>query len=84
MSRPEGLALPVITFWFMAATLIRLMAEQDMRALTIANAAQSSEGAEASQKRLVMEMSGKTEAELVEEAMTAELDREGLDSLRMM
>lgn len=84
MSRPEALALPVITFWFMAATLIRLMAEQDMRRLTIANAAQSSEGATETQKRLVVEMAGLTEEEAIEASLNATLDKEGLDELRFM
>ena len=80
MSRKEALELPNRTFWFMAGTIGRLLAESDLRFMATSQAAQSEDGFEETRKRLVMEMN----AERPEDPLEAKLDKAGLDELRTL
>jgi hypothetical protein len=44
------------TFWLLNSSVVRILAEMDMRQLTVASAAQSDEGARQVRERLVLEV----------------------------
>lgn len=65
----------------MAGCISRILAEKDLRGLQVASAAQAAEGFEELSKRLVIEMTGRTEPE---NPMEATRDEEGFEELRAM
>lgn len=56
MGYGEVLSLPVRVFWMLNVSINRLMAEEDLRSISVAMMSQSSEGFEAKNKNLVIEM----------------------------
>ena len=56
MSYQNVMSIPIKTFWYMSGSIRRLMAEKDLRALSVSMASQSGEGAKECQERLVLEM----------------------------
>jgi hypothetical protein len=56
MSYREVLAMPIRAFWLFSGNIRRVRADSDMRALMVATAAQSAEGIEHHQERLVLEI----------------------------
>lgn len=84
MSYDEVRAIPLRAFWFMQSQVTRLMAERDLRALSIAEAAAliTSDHAEHSgsvRTKLVKELSIDIDRS---EQITEQLDRVGLEQLR--
>lgn len=80
MGYRQVMDLPINTFWFMNHAIHRIMAEQNLRDLTVMNSAQSGEGAEQCRTRLIVEM-----GEVVKESpLAAQRDYEGFEQLRMM
>jgi len=74
------MGLPIRVFWFMNNTIHRVVAEQDMRALTVANAAQSAEGTKEHRERLVVSL-----GEVIKHdgpPPVENLDRAGLQGLK--
>lgn len=76
MNYCEVMEMPIRAFWFMASQIRRLLAEQDIRSLRIANQAQSYESAKSYFETLQAElgMTGRQEEALDEEGW-AELKR---------
>lgn len=56
MGYGEVLSLPVRVFWMLNVSINRLMAEEDLRSISVAMMSQSSEGFEVKNKNLVIEM----------------------------
>lgn len=75
-------ALMLKTFWLMALNIDRIQAQNDMRALTVAAAAQSTEGATQVRQRLQVEIGEIVVIDKVAASVQETLDRDGLDELR--
>lgn len=70
-----------MAFWLMSRNIRRVRASADMRALGLGLAAQSGEGAESYQERLVLELGTITTAPV---APNVERDEEGFADLKAM
>lgn len=82
MSYREVLALPIRTFWLFSGNIRRIRAENDMRSLMTAAAAQSAEGIESYQERLVLEIGLVMSND--EPVLDVERDEKGFSELKMM
>lgn len=72
--------MPIRAFWLMSGNVRRLRAHSDMRSLMVASAAQSTEGVENTQERLILEI-----GEVAKEPPTSvERDGAGFEELRAM
>lgn len=79
------MALPMRTFWFMSNSIERILAQKDMRALTVAVCGQSSEAAIDHREKLVLELGPVVEQEAEPfDPMNAERDQAGVDELKAM
>jgi hypothetical protein len=56
MGYREALDLPITTFWLLSNSINRLMAEKDIRSLSVAGAASSEKGFKKAQESLQKEM----------------------------
>lgn len=70
-------ALLLKTFWLMSNNIDRIMAQADMRSLTIGSASQSSEGASEYRRALVIEV-----GTIVKTGVVYERDEEGVAWLK--
>ena len=75
----EVMNMPIRTFWFMNTCVDRLRAEEDMRQLSIASSAQSSDGYERKQESLNLQIG---EVVKYDPIISAVRDQEGFDELR--
>ncbi len=77
------MSLPIRAFWLMNSNIGRLLAERDLRGLSLATAAQSGEGTQEIRQHLVIEMGdvGKCEND---DALTAKRDQQGVDELKSL
>lgn len=85
MGYEEMLALPIKTFWFMNASIDRINAQQDVRALSVAVSGQSGEMAVGHREQLVLEIG--TVVTVIDDpvkAASSELDKTGLAELKAM
>lgn len=71
--------LPIMAFWLMSGNIRRVRASSDMRGLAMNLAAQSSEGAQDYQERLILELGTVTSAPVV---LDTERDEEGFEELK--
>lgn len=79
--------LPIKTFWLMSANIDRILAQKDMRALTVAVCGQGGEAAKDHRKQLVLEIGSvvKTdELSATKALMNAERDESGFAELKIM
>lgn len=81
MSYREVLAMPIRAFWLFSGNIRRLRADSDMRSLMVATAAQSAEGIENHQERLVLELGMVMNDSPV---LDVERDEKGFSELKMM
>lgn len=73
--------MPLKRFWLMSNNINRLMAEKDMRSLSVAGSAQSSEGFAEYRKQLIVEIG----TVLRDDApVSSERDTAGFEELRAM
>jgi hypothetical protein len=84
LSYQETMDLPAPVFWMLNKNIDRLRAEDDVRSLQTAIAAQSGESAQKHLDALHKQMGKVVEVDEVAEAMNAEYDREGLLALKGM
>lgn len=85
MSYEEMLALPIKMFWFMNASIDRINAQQDVRALSVAVGGQSGEMATGHREQLVLEIG--TVVTVIDDpikAASSEFDKAGLAELKAM
>ena len=77
--------MPIACFWELSKNINRISAQEDMRSLTIANLAMSSEGSQRYRERLEIELGEvMTYRHDAKSAMSEKLDRKGLDKIRTM
>ncbi|TSP13955.1 hypothetical protein [Cupriavidus campinensis] len=76
--------MPVRRFWLFARNIDRITAMQDMRSLKTVSAAATNEAFEGHMESLVKEVGNVAVKDIDAVADFGELDREGLDELRMM
>lgn len=74
--------MPIATFWMMHRNIDRLMAEADLRMLSVFAHGQSGEGVADFSERMRKEMGQVAEVDEREAAMAQELDSMGLMSLK--
>lgn len=74
--------MPVRIFWVMNNNIHRIQAENDIRTLTVMNAAQSAEGSVEVRQRLVLEVGDAVKTRPAQ--LDEKLDRAGLEMLRRM
>ncbi|WKZ86345.1 hypothetical protein N5B55_05165 [Ralstonia pickettii] len=72
--------MPIRRFWLMSNNINRLMAERDMRALSVAGSAQSGEGFTEYRQQLILEIG----TVLRDDPMSSERDEAGFEELRAM
>lgn len=77
MSYGDVMNMPVKAFWALSNAVVRVMAEQDMRALSVAVHATSGEGAEKFRDHLQQQMGAVTIQE-------TEFDQSGYNDLKRM
>ena len=73
----EVKALPIKTFWLMSNSVERIMAQKDMRTLTVSTCSQNGEAANECRQQLVLEIGTIAKAEEIQE-----LDSAGLAELK--
>lgn len=87
-SYPEVMALPLKTFWLMSGNVDRVMAQSDMRALTVSVCGQAGEAAKEYRARLVIEIGTIVKVEQTETSKPlpydATRDEAGFAELRML
>jgi hypothetical protein len=76
--------MPVKTFWMMHKNIDRLMAEADLRMLSVIAYGQSGEGVETFSKDMRKQMGQVAIIDEAKVAMTEDVDSEGLESLKAM
>lgn len=77
--------MPIACFWELSKNINRISAQEDMRSLTIANLAMSSEGSQRYREKLEIELGDvMTYRHDSKSAMAEQLDRKGLDKIRTM
>lgn len=83
MGYREVMGLPIRVFWLMNSSIGRLLAEKDIRALTVQSARHGGEQAEQIRQHLVIEMGevGKT-AQVAD--LSAERDQQGFEELKTL
>lgn len=81
MGYQETLKLPLRVFWLMNSSVVRLMAEHDMRSLSIASASQAGEAIRQTREHLVVEMG---EVVKLDPIAIAVRDTTGFEELRSM
>lgn len=76
-SHGDVMRLPIKTFWLMNDSIDRIMAQKDMRALTVAVCGQNGEAAQEHRERLVLEVGAvaKTDENQRDEKGFAELKK---------
>lgn len=74
--------MPIRAFWLFSGNIRRVRAENDMRSLMVAAAAQSAEGIENHQERLVLEVGLVMTND--HPALDVERDEKGFSELKMM
>ena len=72
--------MPVRAFWLMSSNIRRVRANEDVRSLMIASAAQSAEGIEDVRERLILEIG----TVVTEPPTSVERDEAGFAELRAM
>lgn len=77
MTDLEVMNMPIYRFWLMNSNVIRLMAEKDLRGLTLSVSAQGNEEAESYRLSLIKEIGMVSKRE-------EKLDREGFEALRSL
>lgn len=85
MGYREVMSLPIRTFWLMNSNVGRVLAERDLRTLTVQQARHGGEAGEAIRKHLLIEMgeTGKV-ANKTESPLYAERDHEGFNELKAL
>lgn len=80
------MAMPIQRFWLFVASIDRISAQQDLRALNVGSCSQSSEGSAELRKRLVIELGDIQEVENGDAPVQLfeERDEDGFNELRMM
>lgn len=73
--------LPLRVFWLMNSSVVRLMAEYDMRSLTVASSASSGDAIRQTRENLVVEIG---EVIKLDPIATAVRDQVGFEELRKM
>lgn len=73
--------MPIRSFWLMNNSVVRLMAEQDIRALTVASSAQAGEAVRSTRDNLVIEMGDVVK---IDPIAGAERDEQGFQELKAM
>lgn len=81
MSYQEVMAMPIMSFWLYSGNIRRLRADDDMRSLTVATAAQSAEGVTSLQERFVLEL-GLVMTDTPE--LNLDRDEKGFSELKML
>lgn len=87
MSYTEVMSLPIKTFWLMSSSVDRIMAQKDIRALTVAVLSQGGDAAKDHRERLVLEVGTvvKQDSDPGRQAMReAVRDEEGFAELKAM
>jgi hypothetical protein len=74
------LALPLVTFWFLANTIDRIEAQDDLRHLAVAASSQAGRAAQSCQERLVLEVG--TVVKMKRDPMRAFRDERGVAKLK--
>lgn len=74
--------MPMRTFWMMHRNIDRLMAESDLRMLSVIAYGQSGEGIEQFSQDMRRQMGRVVEFDEVKRALSEELDSEGLSTLK--
>lgn len=83
MGYREVLDIPIKTFWMLSQNIERILAQRDMRALTVAVSGQGTEAAQAHRQNLILEVG--TIAKLnVDPMRDAQRDEVGFQQLRDM
>lgn len=77
----DAMDLPIRAFWFMNSSVVRLMAEQDIRALTVVSSAQATEAIRQTRESLVVEMG---EVMKLDPIASAVRDENGFQDLKAM
>ncbi|PLC44565.1 hypothetical protein C0Q88_07755 [Ralstonia pickettii] len=72
--------MPLKRFWLMSNNINRLMAERDMRSLSVAGSAQSGEGFAEYRQQLILEIG----TVLRDDPLSTERDQAGFEELRAM
>lgn len=80
--RHDVLAMPIQTFWMMHKNIDRVMAEADLRLLSVYAYAQSGEGIEKFSEDMRQQMGQVVEMDAVKTAFSERCDKEGLEGLR--
>lgn len=85
MGYREVMSLPIRTFWLMNSNVGRVLAEKDLRALTVQQARHGGEHGAEIKKHLLIEMGevGKV-ANKTESPLQAERDQEGFEELKAL
>jgi hypothetical protein len=80
MGYQEVIDMPIRGFWVLNGHVQRIMAEKDLRAITVAEAVANPEHGETVREKLKAEMGSVVSVS----PLVAELDRTGLEQLRRM
>lgn len=75
------MSLPIRSFWFLNSTVVRLMAEEDMRSLTVVTSAQSTEAMRQTRENLVVELGDVMKIDPIAGAIR---DEQGFQELKAM
>jgi hypothetical protein len=84
MNYKDVLSMPLRTFWMMNKNIDRIMAEADMRMLSVVAYAQSGDGIEDFTKKLRDQVGKIVEIDAAKMAMSETYDREGLLALKAL
>lgn len=80
----ELMALPIKTFWMLNKNVNRLLAEKDLRALSMAINSQSNEGVTALREKLSEELGNPYGSQPVDNPLDEERDEAGFEMLKNM
>lgn len=86
MSYGEVMCLPIRAFWLMNSCVGRLLAEKDLRAMTVQQGRHGGEGATEVRRHLQIELgdTGKVKEESSDSPLLAERDQQGFEELKAL